>query len=396
MLDGTNTPIPGVTVRIKGTSLEVVTNDQGQFTILGVPVGALIVDIDGSTAIPFGSFPHLGFPINTISGHGNTLRGPVHLHRIDLENAKLVGGNEDVILEMAGVLGFRLKVFAHSATFADGSKEGLVASTQAPRDKMPMAPEGGDAPLLAGSFSPPGVIFDPPAQITYPNASGLPPGTIVDIFSYDHDLERYVSVGTGTVSTDGSVITSDPGFGIVKTGWHYTPPPPDPGTCVDACKVCKRCDLNQGICVPDFDPATQCCDKQFGTRPKFPIEDLAACPNRKQKFPPAEPNGCTGLPGDGQILPIIPVSAVCIASSFGLFTPDCNIHDQCYDDCSRSKGSCDVELFSNWETSCATIDDFNCRTNCNLNVDVFAAIINITPPSLFYEPAQRAVCQCCP
>ena len=40
------------------------------------------------------------------------------------------------------------------------------------------------------------------------------------IAAFDHDLAAFVSIGTGTVSEDGSVIASDPGVGVIKAGWH--------------------------------------------------------------------------------------------------------------------------------------------------------------------------------
>ena len=46
------------------------------------------------------------------------------------------------------------------------------------------------------------------------------PGEQVEMFSFDHDLGEFVATGTATVSEDGTQICSDPGFGIVKSGWH--------------------------------------------------------------------------------------------------------------------------------------------------------------------------------
>lgn len=40
-----------------------------------------------------------------------------------------------------------------------------------------------------------------------------------------------MSIGTGTVSEDGTTITSDKGFGIVKGGWHCAGPPNPTGQC---------------------------------------------------------------------------------------------------------------------------------------------------------------------
>lgn len=109
----------------------------------------------------------------------------------------------------------------------------LAMITQVHRDKVPMPPPGRAAPRLVWTIQPAGILFDPPAQITYPNVDGLRPGQIVDIFSFDHDLGEFVSIGTGTVSEDGFAITSDRGVGIQKTGWGYPQLPPPPTTAVD-------------------------------------------------------------------------------------------------------------------------------------------------------------------
>lgn len=87
-----------------------------------------------------------------------------------------------------------------------------------------MAPQGGQQPRFIVTIQPHDVRFDPPAAITFVNDDGLPPGAITEIYSFDHDLAEFVSVGTGTVSDDGRYVTSDPGFGIVEGGWHCQGP----------------------------------------------------------------------------------------------------------------------------------------------------------------------------
>jgi len=74
-----------------------------------------------------------------------------------------------------------------------------------------------------------------------PNSSGLPPGQVVEVYSFDHDLEQFVSGGTARVSEDGSVIVSDSGFGLRASGWHAAPPPPPPPTCVNGCDDKNEC-----------------------------------------------------------------------------------------------------------------------------------------------------------
>ena len=117
---------------------------------------------------------------------------------------------------------------------------------------------------MAGTLQPPGLIFNPPVQTQFPNASGLPPGTVFDIYSYDHDQMEWVSQGPARVSTDGSVIASDPGFGISKSGWHFPPPPPPPPKCASACTSKNPCQTSacvNGACVPtNVADGTQCSD----------------------------------------------------------------------------------------------------------------------------------------
>jgi len=99
-----------------------------------------------------------------------------------------------------------------------------VSVTQVTSDKIPMNPGSGMQPRVIVTIQPAGARFDPPAPVTFPNVDGLPAGTVAEMFSFDHDLGEFVSIGTGTVSEDGRVVRSDPGFGIVKAGWHCAAP----------------------------------------------------------------------------------------------------------------------------------------------------------------------------
>ena len=66
-----------------------------------------------------------------------------------------------------------------------------------------MTPNFGQQPRLIVTIQPAGARFDPPAKITYPNVEGLAPGESTDLYSFDHDLGHFVSIGPGTVSDDG-------------------------------------------------------------------------------------------------------------------------------------------------------------------------------------------------
>jgi hypothetical protein len=72
-------------------------------------------------------------------------------------------------------------------------------------------------------------VFDPPAKVVFPNVGGAPAGAVLNIISFDHDVEEFVEIGTATVSEDGRTVVSDPGSGILKAGWGWGQNPPPLG-----------------------------------------------------------------------------------------------------------------------------------------------------------------------
>jgi hypothetical protein len=251
VLDNADQPIPNVTASIKDTNISALTDAKGQFTILNAPTGSLTLYIDGSTATRPETYPFLEFPFVAVAGQNNSLSGPIYLPALDMDNSKIVGGDEDVVITMKGAPGVAYTVFAHSATFPDGSKVGRMTLSQVHGDKVPMAPPNGTSPALVGTLQPARVKFDPPVRIQVPNSSGLASGQVVEVYSFDHDLEQFVSGGTARVSDDGSVIVSDPGFGLRVSGWHAAPPPPPPPTCTSSCddhNACTEDSCQNGVC----------------------------------------------------------------------------------------------------------------------------------------------------
>jgi hypothetical protein len=221
VLDNTNMPVPDARVRIADTALESRTDEEGKFRIDGAPVGHVHLIVDGRTTTRPGVWPVLAFDLHNISGQSNSVGMPIFLLPIDVENARLVGGDQDTVLTLTGVPGFELTLFANSVTCPGGSSTCDVSVTQVHRDKVPMPPPRGAAPRLVLTVQPPGIRFDPPARVKYPNIEALAPGQVVDFFSFDHDLGQFVSVGTATVDEEGAFVITDPGFGIREGGWQY-------------------------------------------------------------------------------------------------------------------------------------------------------------------------------
>lgn len=109
--------------------------------VLGLASGRLLAEgdqvpldvfIDGRTVNPNNDparpqWPSLHFEANVVRGLDNTLPHPIHLPPLLMGQAKVVGGDTDVILTIPGIDGFQMKVKANSVTFPDGrSAQGLT------------------------------------------------------------------------------------------------------------------------------------------------------------------------------------------------------------------------------------------------------------------------------
>jgi hypothetical protein len=259
VLDNSNQPIPGVTIRMfrlgQGANnvlplqigTPVTTDAQGTFRVTNAPVGIMKLMADGATAQPFGAWPTLEYDLLTVAGRDNTVGMPIYLPRLNQVNRVCVTQTTGGTLTLPQVPGFSLTVAAGSATFPGGSRSGCISVTPVNPDKVPMAPGFGQQPRFVVTIQPVGTTFNPPARIQIPNVDGLQPRSKTEMYSYDHDLAAFVAIGTGTVSEDGSLIASDPGVGVLKAGWHCGGNPNPTGS-AGTCPTCQRC--ANGTCVP--------------------------------------------------------------------------------------------------------------------------------------------------
>jgi len=218
--DNMNVPISGVSVRIDGTAIATQTDAQGQFVLGGVPIGYVKLFVDGTTAQRAGTWPTLEYAMYTVAGIDNRLEMPIYLLPIDVRRGLFVDDITGGTLTLPELPGFSLTVKPGTATFPGGGRTGTVSATLVHNDKVPMTPGFGQQPRFIVTIQPTGTHFDPPAALSIPNTDGLAPGEVTEMYSFDHDLGQFVSIGSGTVSDDGSTIRSDPGTGIIKGGWH--------------------------------------------------------------------------------------------------------------------------------------------------------------------------------
>lgn len=285
VLDNQDKPVPGVTLRIDGVNRQAVANAQGQFTIDNVPVGPVHLIADGSTATVAGEWPTLSYNIVTVSGVNNPMNAPIYMVKLDTANAVTVGA-QDVVYTLPEIPGFKLTVKAGSVTFPDGSKTGKISVTTVNANKIPMPPPNGMQPQFIVTIQPAGAKFDPPAPLSIPNTDGHAPGAQVEMFSYDHDLEEFVTIGLGTVSKDGSVIESNTGVGVIKAGWHCGSQPGGSGCC------------QGGVDCSDY------CVEEFGSCPNSHCETIPDRALQNQVPNNCEKELCGGSESDDTDLPV--------------------------------------------------------------------------------------------
>ncbi|MDX2149373.1 MAG: choice-of-anchor X domain-containing protein [Bryobacteraceae bacterium] len=279
VLDNSNQPVPGVTVRAVLTNVvnanptapqsaaTVQTDAKGAFAIYKAPVGLVKLLVDGSTATVPGPFPTLDYDMVTVAGQVNNVGQPIYLLPIKTNNQLCVtattGGGTLTVPEAPG---FSLTFGPGQVTFPGGSKTGCVSVTVVHPDKVPMVPGFGQQPRFIVTIQPSGALFNPPAPITLPNVDGLAPREVTEMYSYDHDISSFVAIGTGTVSDDGQVIRTNPGVGVLKAGWHCG----GNSTTIGAAATCGPCAFCDGqICQPNPVQGNtcfnQCLVARFGT-----------------------------------------------------------------------------------------------------------------------------------
>ena len=249
-----------------------------------------------------------------------------------------------------------------------------------------------------------------------------------------------MSIGTGTVSADGSIVVSDPGVGVIKAGWHGGGTPAPPGS-AGSCPDCQRC---QGsACVPDnskvpadvnddcknfgcaggvptttpndIDAPPQLCCFQGNIVNKFNITSLAECPHRVT-------NPGWSFEFDGCSVPVIPgVLANNPAGGLSTLFSDnhlpnptrayaCDQHDVCYQTCHGTnmvggQEQCDSILRDVALSTCTASlqNPLDVISGASVRCFEYALIYysGLSSTGLWqgkqaFEDRQKVVCQCCP
>ncbi|MGH9763244.1 MAG: DUF6531 domain-containing protein, partial [Blastocatellia bacterium] len=220
-------PLLGVTVSLDGQT--ATTDAAGGFLLFGVSAGTnRPLLIDGRTASAANqTYPVITEPANVVSGQANQIPFNYYLPPIDTQYETVVNPNANTVVANPRVPGLQMTIppGAH-LTNRDGTPVSTVSITPVPPDKAP-APLPGNLSLQMLYTSQPGAaVSSVPMPVIYPNLAGLNPGTVVDLYTFNHDTVQWEKYGTGQVSADGRTIapqtnpaTGQP-YGLTAFSWH--------------------------------------------------------------------------------------------------------------------------------------------------------------------------------
>lgn len=101
-----NEPIEGVTPTIEGATLSAISDAQGQFQIIGLPVEPLRLLADGGTAQGPGTWPRLEYDLMPIPGVNYPMTMPIYLLPLDLPQGVQITETQGGTLSLQEMPGF--------------------------------------------------------------------------------------------------------------------------------------------------------------------------------------------------------------------------------------------------------------------------------------------------
>jgi len=250
-----NVPLEGVTITLDGVDpgvVSAITDVNGSFRLEPVPAGVFFVHVDGRTVAsaiidgvltptvyPGGPYyPFVGKPFESIATQ-EVILSDIFLPLVEAGSLVEVSETEDtqvcmpasVVAKNPELAGVCMTVPAASLYADDGTQGGMVgiAPVDPARLPGPLPPELN--PALVITVQTDGATnFDVPAPICLPNLPdprtglALSPGDESALLSFNHDIGEWEVVGSMTVTSDGALICTDPGSGILAPGWHAPAP----------------------------------------------------------------------------------------------------------------------------------------------------------------------------
>lgn len=228
-------PIAGMPIQIG--SVQGLTSADGSFT-LDLGSGTVVSDaikVRGELYSGPKVYPFIAEKLAFILEHevyanvNNLIERPIYLPEIDVASGKAIDPLRNTVVTSSALPGASVEVAASTLMNQQGTPfTGILSMTEVPVTLTPAAlPEGLLADLVV-TIQPGEMVFTTPTPLSLPNRGGYAPGSLMDLWSINPITGEFDKVGTGQVSSNGSVIETISG-GIRNSSWHFFGPPASSG-----------------------------------------------------------------------------------------------------------------------------------------------------------------------
>jgi uncharacterized protein (TIGR03437 family) len=216
-------PLPGVTVRLKGTRIVSVTNANGAFILPDISAGAAVLEIDAASIQPANSFPKLLIRTNAAARRDNAIIHPIALQKNTGAVINLNGTSENIV-SPDGDLTLALPSGA-VVTFPDGSTQGTLTLTTVLASRTPVAFPTGLHSARVAQIAPYGTTFSSGGKLTFINEDTYPAGTELKLYRLEQNAGSanagmFVEIGTATVDASGKTIDTAANA-ITESGLYF-------------------------------------------------------------------------------------------------------------------------------------------------------------------------------
>jgi len=226
--NGVNIPLVGARATlVSDRSRMAVTDASGRFQIDNVPSGRLMVEVDGRTVAtaPGTFYPTVTELIDIVPGRTNTFPAAIFLplaRESDYAVINNAAGAVTTVGNSAQLPGWQLQVPGGAVQRRDGTMAGRILIAPVPPDRLPapLPPAFNPSVVITIQSEDGADVFAQPVPLTAPNLEGLPPGSKTVLWDFDHARGDFIPAATMTVSADGKTVSTDPGQGVVRPGWH--------------------------------------------------------------------------------------------------------------------------------------------------------------------------------
>jgi len=234
-----NAPLAGVTITVDGReeTMRAVTDQFGNFRLEPVPGGEFFVHIDGRTVTNTAAgiqwpnlayYPVVGKKWQSIPQQEVNI-GEIYLplipagtlQAVSMTNTTVLSFSPDFIAQNPQFAGVEITVPPDDLYSENGVHGGKVGIAPVPPSRLPGPLPPGLPILDVVTIQTDGPAnFDIPVAACFPNLQALPPGSKSALWSFNHDQGEWLIEGSMTVSSDGKLVCTDPGVGIIQPGWH--------------------------------------------------------------------------------------------------------------------------------------------------------------------------------